>query len=184
MTSNFFIVPTNPDYFSVMAINSLTAVLPRWHAWAGKAHTLPTLRDATYPFLKVIPKFLGTVVNNYRPRGGVPAAGFQKWIDEINETVSSALVPVLSDIGMVLPNQAYKDEGIEDTFCLATIPDFNTLNAKSQRFQTPVFALTPEQIGHTGTVLDKTTISRDRFKQIFSELADKIIGLTSNAISN
>ncbi len=183
MTSNFFIVPTNPGYFSVMAINSLTTVLPKWYAWAEKAHTMRILREAAYPFPKVTPKFLGTVVNNYRPRGGA-AAGFQKWIDEINETVSSALVPVLSDIGMVLPNQVYKDEGIEDTFCLATIPDFNTLIAKSQDNQTPVFALTPEQIGHTGPVLKNTIKSRDNFKQIFSKLADKIIGLTSNAISN
>ena len=49
---------------------------------------------------------------------------------------------------------------------------------KSQEAQTPVFALTSEQIGYTGTVLDIIIESRDNFKQIFSELADKIIGLT------
>jgi len=184
MTSNFFIVPTPPDYFSMMAIDSLTTVLPRWHAWAEKAHTLSFFKEAIYPLPKVTPKFLGTIVQNYRPRGGVPAAGFQKWIDEINRTVSSALVPVLSDIGMVLHNRAYKDEGIEDTFCLATIPDFNTLIAKSQEAQTPVFALTPEQIGHTGPVLENTIKSRNRLKHIFSELADKVIGLTSNESSD
>lgn len=34
MTSHYFIVPASPDYFSVMAIESLTSVLPRWRAWA------------------------------------------------------------------------------------------------------------------------------------------------------
>jgi len=37
MTSDFFIVPSSPDYFSVMAIESLSTVLPRWHAWSERA---------------------------------------------------------------------------------------------------------------------------------------------------
>ncbi|MBI1929442.1 AAA family ATPase [Candidatus Poribacteria bacterium] len=184
MTSDFFIVPTSPDYFSVMAIDSLTAVLPRWHAWAKKAHSLQILKDATYPFPHTTPKFLGIIVQKYRPRGQAPAIGFQNWINKIEETVSSKLVPVLNKIGMMLPDKAYEDQGIGVGFCLATVPDFNTLIAKSQEAQTPVFALTPKQIGYTGPVLDNTIKSRDNFKQIFSELADKIIGLTSNGSSN
>ncbi len=50
MTSDYFIVPTNPDYFSVMAIDSLSTVLPKWCNWAKKAASLTVLRDATYPF--------------------------------------------------------------------------------------------------------------------------------------
>ena len=184
MTSNFFIVPTNPDYFSVMAIESLATVLPKWYAWAEKARTLPILKTATYPFPAVTPKFLGTIVQNYRPRGGVPAAGFQKWIDEINEIVSSKLVSELRKVGMMLPDQVYEDQGMGAEFCLASIPDFNSLIAKSQEAQTPVFALTPEQIGYTGPVLANTLKSRDNFEQLFSELADKIIGLTSHASSD
>ena len=184
MTSNFFIVPTNPDYFSVMAIESLATVLPKWHTWAEKAYTLPILQAAAYPFPKVIPKLLGIVVQNYCPRGGAPAAGFQKWIDEINETVSSKLVSELHKIEMMLPDQVYGEASMGADFCLTTIPDFNTLIAKSQEHQTPVFALTREQIGQAGTVLENTLISRDNFKQIFSELADKIIRLTAHASSD
>ena len=184
MTSNFFIVPTNPDFFSVMAIESLATVLPKWHTWAEKAQTLPILQDADYPFPKVIPKFLGTIIQNYRPRGGAPAAGFEKWIDEINKIVSSKLVSELQKIGTMLPDQVYGEENVGAAFCLATIPDFNTLIAKSQDHQTPVFALTPEQIGQSGTVLKNTLKSRDNFKQIFSELADKIIRLTIHASSD
>ena len=46
---------------------------------------------------------------------------------------------------------------------------------------TPIFALTPDQIGQGSTVLENTLSSRDNFNQIFSELADKIIGLTTYA---
>lgn len=184
MTSHYFIVPTSPDYFSVMAIDSLATVLPNWHVWAEKAHSLQILKNAVYPFPQITPKFLGIIVQKYRPRGKAPAAGFQNWIDKIEETVSSKFVPVLHKLGMMLPDQTYKDQGVGSGFCLATIPDFNTLIAKSQEAQTPVFALTPEQIGQVGVVLETTLKSRDNFKQIFSELADKVIGLTDNASSD
>ncbi len=180
MTSDFFIVPTTPDYFSVMAINSLSNVIPGWRAWSDRARSLPVLRDAVYPFPNTTPKFLGTIVQNYRPRGGVPASGFQKWIDKINDTVSETLVPKLSDIDMMLPWNSYREQHVDD-YCLATIPDFNTLIAKSHEARVPVFSLSPEQIGQSGVVLAATIKSRDRFKEIFSELADKVIGLTGYA---
>jgi hypothetical protein len=159
-------------------------VLPNWHAWAEKAHSLPILRNAAYPFPNITPKFIGTIVQNYRPRMGVPSSGFQKWIDEINKIVSNKLVPELDKLNMMLPEQAYKEQGIRSGFCLATIPDFNTLIAKSQEAQTPVFALTPEQIGQAGVVLNGMIKSRDNFRKIFSELADKVIGLTNYARSD
>ena len=85
---------------------------------------------------------------------------------------------------MMLPVDAYKKQDIADTFCLVTIPDFNTLIARSQATQTPIFALTAEQIDQTGIVLERTMLSRDSFQEIFSQLADKVIGLTDYAGSN
>ena len=183
MTSHFFIVPTTPDYFSVMAIDSLSNVLIDWHAWAEKAYSLYILQNAAYPFPNITPKFLGTIVQNYRLRSGAPSSGFQKWIDKINKIVSEKLVPELDKLNMMLPKQAYKEQEVKSGFCLATIPDFNTLIAKSQETQTPVFALTPEQIGSVGEVLKNTIKSHDNFKKIFSELADKVIRLTNYANS-
>ena len=180
MTSHFFIVPTTPDYFSVMAIDSLANVIPAWRAWSEKARSLPILRNAVYPFPDTTPKFLGTVVQNYRPRGGVPASGFQQWIDRINETVSESLVPKLSNMNMMLHSDSYANQQV-DKYCLATIPDFNSLIAKSQEARVPVFSLSSEQIGQGGAILDRTIESRDRFKEIFSELADKVIALTGHA---
>ena len=180
MTSHFFIVPATPDYFSVMAINSLANVIPRWRAWAEKARSLPVFRDAVYPFPDATPKFLGTVVQKNRPRGGVPDSGFQKWIDEINETISETLAPKLGEMGMMLPEESYAEQHI-DKYCLATIPDFDTLIAKSHEVRVPVFSLSNEQIGQSGKVLEATIKSRDRFNEIFSELADKVIGLTGHA---
>ena len=69
-------------------------------------------------------------------------------------------------------------------YCIATIPDFNSLIARSQETQTPVFALTDEQIGHTGTVLENTGLNRDSFLTTFDELTEKITGLISDEDGN
>ena len=44
MTSDCFLVPTAPDYFSVMAIESLASILPKWIEWAKKQQSLKPLR--------------------------------------------------------------------------------------------------------------------------------------------
>ncbi len=178
MTSHFFIVPTTPDYFSVMAVDSLANVVPKWLTWSKRASSLPILRDAVYPFPDTTPKFLGTVVQNYRPRRDGSAKGFQEWIDKINIAVHDKLVPEFTKVDMMLPQDLYNDLQVEN-HCLVTIPDFNTLVAKAHTFQTPVFQLSEEQIGQGGAVLQRTIESRDRFKELFSQLADKVIGLTT-----
>ena len=178
MTSEYFIVPTNPDSFSVMAIDSLSNVLPNWHSWAQRANELPILKKAAYPFPEVTPRFLGTVIQNYRPRGGAPAKNFQMWIDKINEQVRAQLVPALDGVGMVCTEEEYSEAGVEN-YCLAQIPDFNSLIARSQATQTPVFALTNEQINQAGAVLTVTTTARDNFKNIFSKFATRVINLTN-----
>ena len=184
MISNYFFVPTNPDYYSVMAIDSLTTILKKWNAWSEKAQEIKILKEADYPFPNVTPKFLGTVIQRYRLRKGMPSGGFQRWVDAINDIVEQRLVPELKSLDMVLSEENYKKNSISEDYCLATIPDFNTLIAISQENQTPVFSLTPEQIGHVGTVLEKMQENVTNFHDIFSKLADKIDGLINYEGSN
>ncbi len=182
MTSNYFIIPTAPDYFSRMAIDSLLTVLPRWLHWSEKAQNLPLLEKAAYPFPKGKPKFLGTIIQKYRPRKGQPTEGFQKWIDQINNLVARDLVPLLKTKGMTLEDSAYDKigNGYKDSYCLAQIPDFNTLIATSQSHNTPVFALTDDMFGHVGVVLEQDRQKRAVFNNTFSELVDTIISLTND----
>ena len=180
-TSDFFIVPTSPDFFSVMAIDSLSTVLPRWQRWARNAASLEVLKRASYRFPEPHTKFLGVIVQRYRPRAGQPAQAFQKWIDEIDEKVEEELAAVLKNEGMLLPANAYSSNGVSDNYRLATIPDFNSLIAKSQKAQTPIFSLTAEQIGQVGRVLEVTLASQKQFRDTFDDLAVKVLGLTQNA---
>ncbi|CCH98100.1 Regulatory protein CII (fragment) [Microcystis aeruginosa PCC 9717] len=186
MTSNFFIVPTTPDFFSVMAIDSLAKILPKWHQWAKAASALPILKTANYPFPEVNLHFLGTIVQNYRIRGGQETKAFQNWINEIEKNIGDKMIPALEKNGMMLPKFIYDQNGVPDCCTLVKIPNFNSLIASSQKHQVPVFALTAEQLEWQGKVLDKAQEKQEEFKNIFSDLADKVIGLTSEiyAVSN
>ena len=183
VSSDGFLVPTSPDYFSLMAIDSLSAVLPRWAEWARRAHASEALRTAAYPFRELDLKFLGTIVQKFRPRLGGTTVGFQSWIDRINAAVKDKLFPQLQTYQLTLPDQVYRDAGNSpsESYCLAQIPDFNTLAATSQSHRTPVFALTDQMFGHVGTVLEQDRVKRTQFHTLFSELADRVIALAAHA---
>jgi len=53
--SDLFIVPTNPDPFSLMAINTLSEILPRWYNTAIQMRN--TFANSSYPFPTRDPKF-------------------------------------------------------------------------------------------------------------------------------
>jgi len=181
MISDFFLVPTTADFFSVMAIDSLAKVLPRWYAWAKSASSLQILKEANYPFPDITLRFLGTIVQNYRIIRGKETAAFQTWIEKIEKTVSDKLIPTLRQSNMMLPDQTYREQGLKDSLSLAKISNFNSLIALSQEHRTPVYALTPQQLVQKGVVLEQNQKKQEEFRQTFSDLADKIIALSSES---
>lgn len=181
MTSDFFMVPTTADLFSVMAIDSLGKVLPKWYAWAIRANSLPLLKEATYPFPEVKLKFLGMIVQNVGSLNGRETAAFKALIQKIEQVVSSKLIPVLKTHNMLLPEQEYFNQKIQDNFCLTKISNFHNLIDKSQQHQVPVYELTPQHLGSTRIGLENNQKKQEDFRKTFSDLADKIIGLTSTA---
>jgi cellulose biosynthesis protein BcsQ len=175
-TSDFFIIPMHPDFFSIMAINSLAVVIPKWKAWSEAAKRTPALKEAEYPFPEVTPKFLGYVIQKYRPRGGAaPSKAFRQWIDQVERGLAETLLPALQQAGMTLPEKTYRAAGFKPKEPLLQMPDFNALIARSQEHQVPVFELTDEQLQQAGVVLDRTKESMNRFKVLFSKAADKVI---------
>ncbi|MGB8202239.1 MAG: AAA family ATPase [Pseudonocardiaceae bacterium] len=173
--SHYLIIPTSPDVFSVMAIDSLSRVLPRWRSWAAQASSMPVLKEAAYPFAPPETRVLGTIVQKFRPRDSRPARAFQKWIDELNVAVRDRLRPELRTAGMLLPPSVYTDAGVDqDTMNLATISDFNSLISRSQEYLTPVFALSDQQLSAVGDVLSNFRKARQTFHGDFSLLATRV----------
>jgi hypothetical protein len=181
MTSDYFIVPMAPDYFSVMATDSLASILPKWASWSRQAKSQSVLQKATYPYPDKNPKFLGTIIQKYRLREGkTPSSAFQKWIDEIEKGVTTRLLPVLKENGMLLPDKIYKGAGVQPTKPLIQMSDFNSLIALSQKHKAPIFDLTDKQLEQTGVVLEITKKSMRRFHKLFSVGADRIISIVEN----
>lgn len=52
ISSDYFMVPMSPDYFSIMAVNSLSRILPMWERWARSAFS-----NATYKLPDKTPVF-------------------------------------------------------------------------------------------------------------------------------
>ncbi len=202
MMSDYFIVPMFPDYFSAMATESLASILPKWAVWAKQAKKSTLLQEAIYPFPDKHPKFLGTIIQNYRIMAKSPAAAFRKWIEEIKIGVKEKLIPVLRENDMLLPDELYiKARAIEsyqtqfnflnpnfinDSLIsqpLLQVSDFNSLIALSQEHKAPVFDLSDDQIGQAGVILANTKASMERFRDLFAVGAEQIITLTENAES-
>ncbi len=172
MGSDFFIVPTSPDFYCNQAVTSLARVLPNWNS------NILSFRNPSllYPFPATPPKFCGIISQRYRPRLGNPAHSFQQWIDIIKESVTTHLVPELMAVGMCISVEDFNSSNPQDTpFNLINIADFNSLIAQSQKYNIPVFALTDAQIEQVGKILDTMKKSRDDFEVSFSNLAHSII---------
>lgn len=171
MSSDYFIVPTSPDYYCLQAMSSLARVLPRWNLEVAAFRNQQLL----YPFPPQPPKFCGIISQRYRPRLGNPAVSFQQWIDKIKIAVKDDLVPALSAQGMSISTALFNASNPSDTpFNLINISDFNSLIAQSQKFSTPVFALSDQQIEQAGVILATMKKSRDNFRISFDRLATSV----------
>lgn len=173
--SDYFIVPTSPDFFCAQAIKSLTKVLPRWNREIGMFRD----KEIIYSIPDNTPKFIGFISQKYRPRSGAPAKSFQKWIDVIRGEVADSLIPALEPIGMSISEGVFRENvAADEPFNLANIADFNSLIAQSQKHNVPVFALSDMQIEQGGVILEKMKISRDDFRKAFEQLATEIHSVT------
>ncbi len=182
ITSDYFIVPTSPDLFSLMAIKSLSRILPSWERWAKRARTL--FQDAEYPLPTHIPKFLGYTINDFNLSSGNPTRAFGRIMERISEVVESDLVPNLDEQGMLLSNEKYKKaEDLNKSlssnrptnkYCIGEVSNFNKLIAISNDRSIPIFELAPDGM-HEG---QRRTLRW--FKNLFDTMADKIITLTDD----
>jgi cellulose biosynthesis protein BcsQ len=177
-TSDYFIVPLHPDYFSSMALSSLAKVLPRWKSWAETAYGTEALAKADYPFPKPYITFIGAVIQKYRPRLGRASKAFQRWIDQLTQGLKETLVPALEKAGMVDLKRFRERLKIEPWTPLLEVADFNSLIALSQEFQVPVYALTAAQTGQAGAVWDQTEASMKVFEGAFAACAAKVFQIT------
>ncbi len=175
--SDLFIIPTNPDPFSLMAVKTLADVLPRWYRNSVNMRNL--FANSSYPFPTIDPRFGGILIQRFNIRNGVPAAPFRDNIVEIEAAVQEDLVPSLRQSNMLLDDSIYSEIGINTDYCLSEIADFQSLLPKSHRFEVPVYRLTDRQLG-TGPVRQQLIERRTAFDNLFIEFERKIAIIKSH----
>jgi chromosome partitioning protein len=175
MMADYFIVPTNPDPFSIMAMKTLKTVLPRWKNWSINARGF--FADATYPLPSKEMKFVGEIIQRFTIRKGVAARPYQGRIDEIKEYVETQLVPELQKSNMVYDITQFITEKRLVNHCIAEISEFGALLQKTHELNIPVFAIRDEQIKETGSIRDQLVEKRQQVRDIFHNIALLILGL-------
>lgn len=179
MGADYLIAPCSPDFFSELAIKNLSKILPEWQK-----------KCIAYPFdslsLPCKPVFLGIIQQNYRPRKtkqsdnkNTPTQSFQKWVKRVGDTAANVLVPKLESLGMSVTDEQFRSVVKEQIpFNLSLIPDFNSLIATSQLSNKPVFNLNEDDIkaysNIYGAAMEQTKESINKFKKLFTELADNL----------
>jgi len=177
LNADFFLIPTNPDPFSIMALETLESIFPRWAAW--KTQNEGAFQDSAYPLRPGLPKFVGTLVQRFNVRKGRAAAPYRDNISEIKDVTESRLQPALRVAGLTLADDEYPVDLRNEGFCLEEIPDFGALLPRSHDAGVPVFALQDNELGATGVVLDGMVDKRDQIKAQFIGVADLLRDLMS-----
>lgn len=177
LSSDYFIVPMMPDVFSVMAVDSLSQAIPSWVQWSQRINQLGMFsdQDLVYPFEPKSPKFLGTVIQRYRLRNGMPSRSFEEYFDFLAEAVDNIFVPAMQKQSLMLNDQEYAD--VMENYRLAEIPDFNSLIACSQRCHKPVYELSDGDLTTGGAALQEQKKKVANFKEIFEAFADRVESL-------
>ena len=172
LNSDYFVIPANPDPFSIMAIETLSTVLPRWGHWKNSATEL--FSNSAYSLRNGMPKFIGTIIQRFNIRNGKAAKPYRDNIDEIKTKVRNVLVPKLSVANMLISPNKYLDQD----FCLEEIPDFGGLLPKSFEAGVPVYALDDGDINETGIVLDGLKSKSKDLNDKITSMATKIKVMT------
>lgn len=173
ISSDAFIIPTNPDLFCEMAIKSLSRILPQWVNW--KRQHIQEFETAIYPIPNGTPLFIGELIQRFNIRYRVAAAPYRPRIEAIKNIIRDSFVPILNRSSMLFPSQKYLEANIPDDYCLAEIKDFQSLGQKSQEYGVPIFALNDSQLDATGTVMTQLVVSRDEFNTHFINIANKVV---------
>ncbi|WP_110630289.1 ParA family protein [Salinicola salarius] len=185
MASDSFIVPTNPDPFSLMAINTLGTYLVKWHEW--KKTNFHKFEDADYPLHPSTPVFIGSLNSRFNKHASKAAKKFDHRIQQIDHSVSEKLVPLLNSAQMTVKEECYRRAFEENRsqltpdntglYALARIPDFQALIHTATRSEVPIFKLTEELLKNdeiVGVIKNKAQTNIKHFDSIYSAIASKI----------
>lgn len=178
ISSDYFIIPTSPDYFSVQSIRSLATILPAWENWAKRARK--AFQDVIYPLPHNTPKFLGFTTNRFQLNNySQPQVTQQQLMDRIGKAVDNLLIPNLKKVGMTLPENLYqknprKNRETQSKCCIVEVSEFYKAGSISQQRNIPVFKAPDYDL-----VGENQKETRNWFNDLYTYFAEQIIHRTN-----
>lgn len=173
--SDAFIIPTNPDPFSLMALKTLKKVLPRWREWAN--HSIDIYSESSYPLPRNKTKFIGEIIQRFNIRNGKPANPYERKIQEIKTYIDNEFASTLKKYDMVYDITPLIAKGVLEDYCLGEISEFASLIQKANEAMIPVFMLDKDTMETTGNVYKSMEAKREHFDKIYDHIVSIILEL-------
>lgn len=172
-----FFIPMVPDRFNVQAINTLSAILDRWISDHSQIYS--SFLQLGLPVSLGKPRYLGTIMQNYKTYKGSARRGYQFWMDRIPAKIEERLLPIL---------RKFKDGdcdpsgGLSEKDCIiAKISDFQSLSTILQTASRPIFSITQDDTRiinegrpYQGSVWDSTVERMNTYRSEFEKIASRL----------
>lgn len=169
-----FILPTVPDPFCVMALNSLTRVLPAWKQEI--TNFIAAHPSASLKLPNKTTRFIGEIIQRYSLRNQMPSKSYSPIIDEIKDQIQNSFVPAMQGAGMLFAPVGGASLPVNTAGCIAQMPEFLSLLQTANSLQKPVFAVTDAEIGG-GAIFENLRSKRDAISVAYDRIADTILTL-------
>jgi len=190
MISDAFIVPTNPDPFSLMSLKTLGLEIEKWVSWKQKFG--PAFEDATYPLPDGWAKFVGALHSRFNRHKSKAAGRYHERLTQIDDRIEEEFVPRLKAANSLFSKKAYQagaqiklpdaanDPDKTRLYALGRIPDFAQASHIAAELSKPVFGITSndlKELGLQGNVKNGVQQNVETFDQIFTAVCEKIIAI-------
>lgn len=165
-----FFIPMSADRFNVQAIHTLTEILHRWIEEHNQVYG--DFNKLNLPIREGRPRFLGAIPQHFKKYKGRPKAGFELWMNRIQDTLMKELVPSLKTIDDEIVS------GItEENVIVTKIPDFGSLAVCAQECGKAVFEVKQEDtalinngVKWTGATWNDAVIRMKSYEQEFEKI--------------
>lgn len=147
MTSQYFVVPCQTDFYSLKAVELLRKRLFEIRVgdkgtWLERVERLVKRTSTTdYPLNVVRPKFLGVILQMFTVRKGKIVHAHRVFVDKVKSEVTERLEPALRDEKMSFTLEQNAAAGLHNPFIIAKIRNFNRFAPMAQEQGYPVYAL-------------------------------------------
>jgi cellulose biosynthesis protein BcsQ len=165
--TDYFVVPVQPDAFSLQGIENLGVTLEKWKKQWSDTATVMAKRNqiSSDQVLDGEGLFIGYILNSYNIYGQKPIRDHEQWINKIPISVKEYLSERHSRNGLVEKSSAG---------AICSIQDYGRLPSLAHEKGQAIFDINPEEAKATQT---GTVENIEKSELEFNNLANNILGI-------